>query len=194
MRFQEPSTKKYASYIISEINHDIIDDFLEYNFSLNLIKTMELVEKHNGWKLKIPAKRYDQEKYKNEHIIVYTGKGSYANAVDNEGGWVIDHYTGHHIGYVSKSINYGINRFKNIIENEGKEIRVFNNFAAAFTQGSHATHMYLQNKEEKQLRKEAKKYFKPKKKRINVSNRQKSSNRNTRQKRRSGITRTRKRR
>lgn len=66
-------------------------DFEEIHLSENLMNTIEVSKTESGFLIEIPAQVYDIARFKNEKVIIYTGSDSYANEVDNSGGFSKKH-------------------------------------------------------------------------------------------------------
>lgn len=81
-------------------------DFDEIFLSGNLRDTIKIERIQNGWRVEVPAQRYDIKKFKEEGAVVYTNKGSYASAVDEYGG-----FSKEHVSYVERAINQAISEW-----------------------------------------------------------------------------------
>lgn len=68
------------------IKENIRKNFEYYHLSRNLADTIEIEFDNQNVKIKIPAKVYDIALYKEKGVIVYTGEGSYAREVNENGG------------------------------------------------------------------------------------------------------------
>lgn len=99
--------------LAEKIREYIKKDFEEIHLSRNLMDTIVVYATENGFSVDIPAELYDIDKYLNEGVVVYTGGGSYAQEVNQTGGW-----SGEHEHYVEYSIKKAI--FDWVTENEYK--------------------------------------------------------------------------
>lgn len=88
------------------IARNVKKDFETYFLSGNLKNTLNVEPTRNGYRVNIPAERYDFKKWNKEGVIVYLGTGSYASAVDKGGG-----FSGRHKKYVSRSIETSIHEW-----------------------------------------------------------------------------------
>lgn len=88
------------------IKEEIDNEFFNVHLSGNLSRTITIDNSNGGLTLTIPAQIYDITQYKKKGVIIYKGSGSYANEVDNTGG-----FSGKHKGYVDKAIDKAINRW-----------------------------------------------------------------------------------
>lgn len=95
----KPNLQKLAE----KIKEYIKKDFAEVHLSKNLMDTISVYATEKGFNIDIPAEIYDIDKFFKEGVIVYTGEGSYAEAVNKEGGW-----SKTHVGYVEFSIKRAI--------------------------------------------------------------------------------------
>lgn len=86
-----------------KIESKIIEEFKYIHVTFNLADTIKVEKTPRGWKVFIPAEIYDIRKWYDEGVIVYTGEGSYAEAVNQEGG-----FSHTHKGYIEDCINYAI--------------------------------------------------------------------------------------
>ena len=97
--------------LAEEIKKEIISHFVSSGsvVSGNLINTIKVYKNKNGWSVDIPAEIYDRNVWEKEHVIVHTGKGSYANTLNE---------SSKHKDYVLESISKAIksweekNKFK----------------------------------------------------------------------------------
>ena len=94
-----PNLQKLAE----KIREYIRKDFEEVHLSRNLMDTISVYATEKGFNVDIPAEIYDIDKYLNDGVIIYTGDGSYAEAVNQQGGW-----SKSHIGYVEFAIKRAI--------------------------------------------------------------------------------------
>lgn len=89
--------------LVEKIKKKIKEDFAVVHLSQNLINTIEIRRTTFGFELEIPAEIYDIAKWYKDKVIVYRGTGSYAQAVDVEGG-----FSGKHKDYVEDAIKDAI--------------------------------------------------------------------------------------
>ena len=82
------------------IQEQIEMEFERVHYSGNLKNTIEVNRTANGFEVVIPAEMYDLWTYQNKGAIIYTGEGSYAQAVNEEGG-----FSGKHVDYVERAIS-----------------------------------------------------------------------------------------
>jgi hypothetical protein len=92
--------------LVNCIKNRLRENFETIHLSGNLINTIEVRRTTFGFEIDIPAEMYDIPRFEKEGVIVYTGEGSYAQAVDVSGG-----FSKKHKGYVEKAIQEGINDF-----------------------------------------------------------------------------------
>ncbi len=85
--------------LAEKIRNKIRLEFNVVHLSKNLMNTIKVYETSYGYEVEIPAEIYDIKKWFKEGVIVYTGKGSYAQAVNETGGWSESHN-----GYVECAI------------------------------------------------------------------------------------------
>lgn len=91
------------SILAEKIKNKISKNFENIHLSGNLMNSIVVRRTTNGFEIDIPAEIYDLQKWYKEKVIVYTGEGSYAQAVDTEGG-----FSGTHTDYVEKAIKEAI--------------------------------------------------------------------------------------
>lgn len=103
--------------LASEIINGLKDEFAEVFLSGNLRDTIKVNINANSIVIDIPAEMYDIEKYKDEGVIIYSGNGSYAQAVNITGG-----FSGKHTNYLENQITNAINRW---IKKHGLKARVY---------------------------------------------------------------------
>ena len=96
--------KRLAELIVERIKANFQNKFI----SQNLINTISIYETENGWAVDIPAECYDITEFNKKGVVVYNGKGSYAQAVNKSGG-----FSKSHKNYVEKAINEAIAIWKN---------------------------------------------------------------------------------
>lgn len=91
-----------------------IDEFTpeDKHYSENLMNYTRVYANQYGYYVKIYPERYDQRLYDRKRIIKYTGEGSYASALNEQGGIVLGRFTHNHIDYIDdvvlKGIKYGL--------------------------------------------------------------------------------------
>lgn len=94
--------RKLAEMIVSQIK----EDFRVFHYSGNLASTIKIITTKNSVSVEVPAEIYDLRLYNRTGAIVYTGEGSYADDVNEQGG-----FSGRHKNYVEKSISYAIRKW-----------------------------------------------------------------------------------
>ena len=87
---------------------ELIRAYIRANFetvhlSGNLMDTITVEKTADGFTVEIPAEIYDLKRWKKEKAIVYTGEGSYAEKVNQTGG-----FSGKHANYVEDEIEIAI--------------------------------------------------------------------------------------
>ena len=87
--------------LAEQIRQQIIEHFVETDgiVSGNFLTTLKIRKTANGWAIDIPAQIYDKGLWEKKQIVVFTGKGSYANILDN---------SKKHKNYVNDSILNGV--------------------------------------------------------------------------------------
>lgn len=108
---------KNNSYSLATlIQKEIAKDFEKKHLSGNYVKTMktQIVDKRSAI-IRIPAPKYDMEKFIFEKIIINVG-GSYATELEKEGSKIVYKngeikHLGNHQNVVSKGIKKGIIKF-----------------------------------------------------------------------------------
>lgn len=126
MKFEEPKTKPYLQQLIDFINEELHNEFKKIYLSHNLVDTITIEENNGGFILEIPAERYNIRKFKKDGVIVYNGRGSYADEVDESGG-----FSGTHTGYVDKAISKAMRKWKKWLSSQQLELRKYKNFQSA---------------------------------------------------------------
>lgn len=106
-----------ARTLLVFIKEEIEKNFKYTHLSENLINTMEIKLTETGFELIIPASMYDLDKFINSGVVVYTGEGSYAEAVNISGG-----FSGKHKGYVEAAIDAAITRWTNAMSDKYKMV------------------------------------------------------------------------
>ena len=86
------------------IKLNIEKDFETIHLSGNLAETIKIAYNADGFQIEIPAKMYDMKLYKEKKILKFTGKGSYAQEVNETGG-----ISGKHKNYIERAIREAIN-------------------------------------------------------------------------------------
>lgn len=94
--------RELAEIIVRKIKENFSEKFI----SGNLRDTIQIHETEKGIEIEIPAEKYDLKKWNKEKVIVYTGTGSYAQSVDEWGG-----FSHTHKNYVEVAIHSGIVEF-----------------------------------------------------------------------------------
>lgn len=91
--------------------------FDEHHITKNLINTITIDIMASGdVKIKIPAKIYDLKEWNKNKVIIYTGEGSYAEAVNQTGGYSP---TKSHKNYIDKAIMESVVQWKNYYHIKG---------------------------------------------------------------------------
>ena len=85
------------------IHRELVEEFSTIYLSGNLRDTIKVSYDGKSATVEIPAEMYDLKLFKEEGAIVYTGKGSYAEAVNKKGG-----FSGSHKNYVERAIELAI--------------------------------------------------------------------------------------
>lgn len=106
-----------ARTLLLFIKEEIEKNFRYAHLSENLINTIEIKLTETGFELIIPASMYDLDKFINSGVVVYTGEGSYAEAVNISGG-----FSGTHKGYVETAVNTAISRWINAMSDKYKMV------------------------------------------------------------------------
>lgn len=124
--YKKYTLKQYGRLLAEEISRCIDDEFKEYHLTGNLAKTKTIVDDGKGMvQINIPAIKYDQAKYLKEGVFVPTPeKGSYANALDRNGGRVLGRKTNHHKKYIEHSIDDGIRAWKKKYHAKTERIKI----------------------------------------------------------------------
>ena len=89
-----------------KIQKYIKKEFEYIHFTGNLMDTIQIISSEKGFYIDIPADMYDIQTWFQKGIIVYTGEGSYAEAVNQQGG-----FSRTHTGYVEYAIKKAIDEF-----------------------------------------------------------------------------------
>lgn len=98
---------KLAKIIIQNLKAEFDKVHLSGNLANTItIKQYQNINGDSGFDIEIPAQIYDVVLYRKKGVVVYTGKGSYANAVDVTGG-----YSGLHTNYVDNCIRKSISQW-----------------------------------------------------------------------------------
>lgn len=88
------------------IKNNIKSDFEKVHLSGNLMNTIKVSYNADGFQVEIPAEMYDIALYKKDKVLKFTGKGSYAQEVNETGG-----HSGKHKNYVERAIETAINEW-----------------------------------------------------------------------------------
>lgn len=99
------------------IKRNIEKNFAYIHLSKNLIDTIVVRQTSMGFEVDIPAEIYDISKWYKDKVVVYTGKGSYAQAVDDKGG-----FSGYHTNYVENAIKDAIDEWNSIYSHKVRRI------------------------------------------------------------------------
>lgn len=92
--------------LAKKIQANIEKEFEYIHVTGNLMDTIQIIPSENGFYIDIPADMYDLKTWYEKGLIVYTGEGSYAQAVNEMGG-----FSHSHTGYVEYSIKKAIDEF-----------------------------------------------------------------------------------
>lgn len=84
-------SQKQLLDLANKIKKYIKQDFEETHLSGNLMENINVTLTSKGISIEIPAEMYDIKKFLREGVIVYTGEGSYAEQVDEVGGFSRKH-------------------------------------------------------------------------------------------------------
>lgn len=98
------------------IKKNIQEDFTDVHLTGNLMNTIKITRTTLGFEIDIPAELYDLNVWYEKKVIVHTNQGSYAQIVNEEGG-----FSGQHINYVERSITKSINEW---LQKIGRKARV----------------------------------------------------------------------
>lgn len=98
------------------IQEHIINGFKEKHLTMNLMNTIKVRKTEKGYEVDIPAELYDLKKWNEDKVVVYTGKGSYAQRVDITGG-----FSKKHKAYIEYAIEESIQSWvkKNNLDMKG---------------------------------------------------------------------------
>ena len=93
--------KKKLALLIQE---KIKQDFESVHLTGNLMNSIHIEQSGDSILINVDAPTYDISRFKKEGVIVYNGLGSYAQEVDDTGG-----FSGKHKDYIERAINDAIN-------------------------------------------------------------------------------------
>lgn len=109
------------------IYDEIQSDFKDKHLTKNLMQTMFIEERDGKFEIHIPAEIYNMYKYFKEGVIEYTGEGSYASQLDDEGSAFMLYYKGkkggwhrkfkeprNHIGFVENAIQRAVKKYSEV--------------------------------------------------------------------------------
>ncbi len=105
--------------LANKIVEKIKEDFEVYHISKNLINTIKITQTSRGIDIDIPAEIYDLQRWYKDRVIVYNGNGSYAQEVDERGG-----FSGTHTNYVEDAIKSAIKEWISEKNLKVKEINI----------------------------------------------------------------------
>lgn len=88
------------------IKKNIQEDFENIHLTGQLMNTIKITRTTMGFEIDIPAELYDLSIWYDKKVIVHTNNGSYAQIVNEDGG-----FSGEHINYVERSITKAINEW-----------------------------------------------------------------------------------
>ena len=161
MKFEEPSTKKYALELKNLIIKEFEKEFEKIHLSHNLVDTIKVEEMTDGYYIDIPADIYDLTWYTHRNIIVYTGEGSYADEVDISGG-----FSGTHTNYVDNCIAKAMKKWRKWLMSQKLELRKYKDIHSAYKMSLQRNKNWYRKKSEsrqnRELIKEEKKLYKKK--------------------------------
>ena len=104
---------------LAELIRKYIEKEFEYiHVTHNLVDTIQLIPSENGFYIDIPAEMYDLKEWYEKGLIIYTGEGSYAQAVNELGG-----FSRTHTGYVEYCIKLAISDF---LKQKGYRVKEIN--------------------------------------------------------------------
>lgn len=89
--------------LIERIYWGLKKDFWDKYITLNLEKTIKIISTEDGFKIEIPARMYNFKEWNKNKVIVPYGTGSYAQRVNETGG-----FSGTHKNYVERAIDEAI--------------------------------------------------------------------------------------
>lgn len=107
-------SSEQLSLLAEKIKNLLRLEFEEVHLSANLMNTIKVNQTAMGFEVDIPAEIYDLNYYYDKGVIVYNGKGSYAQAVNVDGG-----FSGTHKGYVEYSIMMAIKEWMKELQLNG---------------------------------------------------------------------------
>lgn len=102
------SAGNLAFRLATQIMNNIRQEFANKHLSMNLVNTMTLEMTNDGCVIRIPAQVYNMGQYLKQGTIIYTGTGSYAEALDIEGSYVLGRKIGNHIGWIGRVVNQAV--------------------------------------------------------------------------------------
>ena len=110
----------YMRMVLAElIKQNIRKNFEDCFLSGNLADTIEIEFDNQNVRVKIPAQTYNIGIFKSKGVIAYDGKGSYAQEVNEYGG-----FSKKHTNFLMKAVEEALENF-NAIFNLEKEKEVF---------------------------------------------------------------------
>jgi len=100
---------KLGKSIAINIWSAVISEFINMHLSGNIRNYTRVSANKYGYYVKIYPERYDQYLYLRQGIIkTYKDGGSYASALNDEGGYVLGEPTHHHKNYIDDCVIQGI--------------------------------------------------------------------------------------
>ena len=98
------------------IRKNINESFETFYITRNLVNTIKIKYDENfNFTISIPAQMYDFEQWNKKKVVVYTGKGSYAQLVDKKGG-----FSKKHKNFVEKAIKKAIRQWMKEMKVKGE--------------------------------------------------------------------------
>lgn len=106
----------YKQKLASIIQKNLQEEFKTVHFSKNLMNTIKVSKNSEGnWEVDIPADLYNLKQFKKKGVIIKTYKGSYAERINQTGG-----FSGKHKGYIETIIAKSVKEWLAAIGKKGK--------------------------------------------------------------------------
>lgn len=99
-------SRDMLSYLAMDLKEMLQKEFEAIHLSGNLAETIQIRPTEFGFEVDIPADIYDLKLWYDKGIVIYTGEGSYAQAVNESGG-----FSKTHTGYVEDCIRLTIEKW-----------------------------------------------------------------------------------
>ena len=97
------------------IKKNLMQEFETIHFSRNLMNTIKVYQNENGnWCVDIPAMLYNLKQFKKKGVIIPYYKGSYAERINQTGG-----FSGKHKNYVENIIKSSIQEWLGSVQKKG---------------------------------------------------------------------------